>query len=160
MAPQAQMPLLRAVACACLLGLLWCRDAVAQTISHIYTSPDGSTGAYGSFAGGTYLYIQGTGFSSDAYYGGNDVYIGGVPCPIVCETIPLEDDTLRNMWLPVTVVVDKKRRATCPQGDTYCRYIYYYWDTPLLYEVSPGGGAPGDSAAFISRDGWDRTTTA
>jgi hypothetical protein len=83
MAAQVSVWLLIALA---LLSLLYITPAITGEMVMEVPSPpyvSSVSPTQGGVAGGTLLYIFGTGFSSDQYMGGNVVFIGDTPCDVI-----------------------------------------------------------------------------
>ena len=102
-----------------------------EAILSVGTSPT-DTFPDGSFAGGTFLYITGAGFSSDQHSGSNKVFLDEFECPvidywsnaqqIVCETPPIPK--ANQTQYSISVLVDGLRWAKTNRKFSYASCMY------------------------------------
>eukprot|EP00193_Tetraselmis_chui_P006079 CAMPEP_0177755180 /NCGR_PEP_ID=MMETSP0491_2-20121128/2425_1 /TAXON_ID=63592 /ORGANISM="Tetraselmis chuii, Strain PLY429" /LENGTH=1350 /DNA_ID=CAMNT_0019270653 /DNA_START=165 /DNA_END=4213 /DNA_ORIENTATION=- len=141
---------------------------------------------YGSFAGGTKIYIKGTGFSEETSGIGevmNRVFVGGREATYIgFESSATMIVALTPAWdcgsgdepeqcsesesepQKITVLVDNARSANAPRD-----FVYKDSHTPYLYYMRPRGGSPGEIVNYIgnlkywdlrsSSDALDRSRT-
>lgn len=106
----------------------------------------------GSIAGGTRIYISGSGFNGDAYSGYNLVYFVNSFITIPCKEIPyyttqteivcdIEAPPNANTFgepLYAVVAVNGSDPFSC--SSTNCQYVFSDWSTPYITAISPKFG--------------------
>ncbi|GBG86800.1 hypothetical protein CBR_g42083 [Chara braunii] len=109
----------------------------------------------GAVTGGTEVTLYGRAFSADQYTGGNTVYFGSTPCPVVsflstttkvvCKTNPAVQP---EEPLTVVVFVD----GDVHRNGRFCCFRYVERLTPVIDYVAPTAGPPGTRITLVGEN--------